>query len=107
MNLFLPEANNQTRWRWKISEACTKGPLLAIRKTIPSVGVLEWPGGNPILELDESTGEWTLDVSDDLILYDSGGTDITDTASSISGEWKRVVSIAGDDVVSLTMTAAL
>ena len=107
VNSFLPTTNDQTRRRWKVSDACTKGDLSAITKVISAVGTLVWPGGQPILDLNVSTGVWEQDVTSDLILYDSSGNDITETAATISGTWARTVDLALEDKVTLTMTATL
>lgn len=107
VNTFLPSTNDQTRRRWKVSNACTKGDLSAIRKVISAVGTLVWPGGQPILELNVSTGVWEQDVTEDLVLYDNNGDDITETAATISGVWARTVDLALEDEVTLTMTATL
>lgn len=107
VNTFFPTENQLTRRFWHVSDACTAGPLAAIKKNITAVGTLVWPGGNPILTLDDATGEWKQDVSDTLVLYDANNNDITSSASSISGIWKRIVDLDGDDKVTLTMSAAL
>ena len=85
VNTFLPSTNDQTRRRWKVSDACTKGDLAAITKVISGVGKLVWPGGQPILALNVSSGVWEQDVTADLVLYDNNGDDITETAATISG----------------------
>ena len=74
---------------------------------ISGVGTLVWPGGQPILALNVSSGVWEQDVTADLVLYDNNGDDITETAATISGVWARTVDLALEDEVTLTMTATL